>query len=110
MSNATIELNTICINMNLINCNLRQSCFNKVSFEGAKIIRTDFRESIIKNVNFKSANFAKSALQNASIENVEFDRNTRLPDLSYYDPDQGLEQLDRFIKPTHPEFWEPDWV
>ncbi len=90
-------------------CRLQNSLFENVDLKEAHIVRTDFRNTKFKLVNFESANLANSHLGGVTFENCMFDEHTRLPDMTHYDPQQNTSQLERFIDPNHPDYWEPEW-
>jgi uncharacterized protein YjbI with pentapeptide repeats len=103
------------MNTNLFEADLRFTKLDSVRFEGADLTGSRFCQAILSNVHFQDTDLARVDFTEASFKEVNFDNarwqpSSILPNGDNYDPTKGIEQLERFTDPNHPDFWEPEWV
>lgn len=95
-------------NGNLYCANLKGVILLLVDLQGAFLGNVDMQEAYIGLVNLQGAWLSGVNLQGAIFHESKFDTKTILPDGSPYNPAQGIEQLERFTNPDHPDFWRPE--
>ncbi len=101
---------------NLIGANLAFAKLQGAVLMDAKLQGADLSWSNLEGANLGLARLQGANLEDAKLQGVEyllsatFDEWTVLPDGKNYDPELGPKQLIRFIDPTRPDFWQPDWV
>jgi hypothetical protein len=76
-----------------------------VTFVGASLMRARLWASKLQGANFEGADLEGAWLMHPLYGTAKFDAHTRLPDGSFYNPEKGLEQFDRFLNRDHPQFW-----
>ena len=89
---------------------LREAALIYVNLENAELFQTDLRGTFLDNVNLKGVSFTPGRIYSKYFAEAILDETTILPDNSHYNPEHGLDQLQRFTDPNHPEFWEPDHI
>jgi uncharacterized protein YjbI with pentapeptide repeats len=78
--------------------NLQNAAMQSAQLSGAKLHGTDLRGADLRGAGFVNPNIGEA----------EFDQDTILPDGTHWSLDAGIEQIIRFIKPDHPDFWRSD--
>ncbi len=110
-------------NANCSGCDFSDANLSGVDFENGNLKNTtlrytNFSGAFLWQVNLENANLYYTKLQGAAlvlanlrgvknIEDARFDENTVLPnsDTWYEGYDLAI-----FTDPSHPDFWEPDWI
>jgi uncharacterized protein YjbI with pentapeptide repeats len=97
---------------NLARVRMRRADMSQARFHNARL-----QEARCRDVNFAGADLRRARLQGAKLNNANlrgallqgaiWSEDTILPDGRHWSP--GVD-LARFTDPSHPAFWEPDWV
>ncbi|MCA9882101.1 MAG: pentapeptide repeat-containing protein [Anaerolineae bacterium] len=88
------------------------------------LVSTDLSGADLGRADLSGANLQYAILVDAKIVETTFDSKTILPNAiyvdtdedgnpiydKYYNPDLGLEQMERYTNPNHPDFWQPEWA
>ncbi len=103
----------------LSKANMIDTFLHRATLDHTSLFNTDFRQAALGNVSLRSAKY---------IETAHFDERTILPDAlpikdesgqtikndighyvydKYWTPDTDMT---RYTDPTHPDFWQPEWV
>lgn len=112
------------------NANLENAVFVEcraiaTDFSEATLIRANLRNGVFREADFSAADLTDADLTGAifherviddrvfgygmTIGSAKFSDWTVLPDESAYDPELGLDQLERFTNPDHPDYWRSDF-
>lgn len=95
--------------------NLQQAGLNSADLQGAKLLHANLQQTALIMTNLQQADLRGANLQEAILETefsgtiykAQFDETTILPDGSRWTPETDMR---RFTDPSHPDFWQPDWV
>jgi uncharacterized protein YjbI with pentapeptide repeats len=82
---------------------LQDAYFVNANLEGA-----NFGKANLNGADFEGANLQRAVFSHPLVGAAELNETTTLPDGSNYNPEQGLEQLERFTNPEHQDFWRSD--
>jgi len=98
----------------LANAKLSKAKLNLADLQDADLFGADLRHAQLNGANLCGARLKFARLEGAQIKPSRFglarlDETTVLPDGTRYQPHLGLEQLERFINPEHPNFWKLKW-
>jgi len=95
--------------------NLSETILTASKFQSARLVRADFSDAVLIYCNLSEAildgailygsNLQQAQLQGVSMVGTRFDKNTILPDGTFWTPETDMQ---RFTDPEHPEFWSPE--
>jgi uncharacterized protein YjbI with pentapeptide repeats len=113
LTNAEMS-NTNLKNATLANAKMQDTKLNLADLRGADLFAADLRNARLNGANLCGTKLKFVRLEGAQIAPSRFglaqlDKTTILPDGEPYQPELGLEQLERFTDPDHPDFWTLKW-
>lgn len=103
----------------LSKANMRDAFLHRATLDNTSLYNTDFRRAVLWNASLRGAKY---------IETARFDEQTALPDAMPAKDENGRNMMNeyghfvydrywtphtdmsRYTDPTHPEFWQPDWL
>ena len=93
---------------------MQDAKLNLADLRGADLFAADLRNARLNGANLCGTKLKFVRLEGAQIAPSRFglarlDKTTILPDGEPYKPELGLEQLERFTDPNHPDFWTLKW-
>jgi uncharacterized protein YjbI with pentapeptide repeats len=101
--------------VNIINTSIKESTLEidakksrlvDVDLQNSNLARSSFVNSVFHEVNLKGANLKDVNLAGANFFSCQFNGLTVLPDGHCYDIAAGVEQLERYTKISHPDFFK----
>lgn len=98
-------------NATLANAKMQGAKLNLAILQQADLFAADLRNAQLNGANLIGAKLNLAKLEGAQIKPSRFglarlDETTILPDGTHYQPELGLQQLDRFINREHPHFYK----
>lgn len=107
--NAHLE-NASLAGAHLTGADMRGAYLNGVFLRGANLDGANLRSANLKDADLRSANLTGADLRFANLQNVnfeeaKFDKQTWLPDETYWSPETDMT---RFADPNYPNFWRSD--
>lgn len=104
-TNTTLQHNCFA-NSKLESCNFTNASISQAVFHNARLNECNFDGTILEDVDFSGAYLIHCKFPNLTPLTMMFGKLT-LPDGTLWDDSTDMT---RFTDPSHPEFWEPDWV
>jgi hypothetical protein len=89
---------------------LQNEDFYNADWSGANLDTANLRSARLRHANLQGAFLVNAYLTNAILRDVTFNADTTLPDDTQYDPNKGVEQLDKFIDGSWYEENEGWWT
>lgn len=106
--------NTNLKNATLANAKMQGAKLNLADLQDANLFSADLRNARLNGANLCGAKLKFAQLEGAQIAPSRFglarlDETTILPDGTPYNPELGLQQLERFTNRDHSDFWTLKW-
>lgn len=80
----------------------RSANFELVNLQQADLREANLQDAVLDRADLRGANLHQAQLTNASLHHARFSDQTTLPDGT---PWQASTDLERFTRPTHPDYW-----
>ncbi|MBZ0306544.1 MAG: pentapeptide repeat-containing protein [Anaerolineae bacterium] len=92
--------------------NLHQAKLTEANLHRAELWSANLQQTGLLRANLQQAELIDANLQGADLRwavlrDAELSKSTILPDGTHWTPETDMR---RFTDPTHPDFWQPDWV
>ena len=104
MTNANMQNSSLC-SAYLYGAKLKNAYLERADLRDVRMIEADLENAALVSANLGHANLSNANLKKVNFDGAKFDRFTVLPDGSMYSSEEDLE---RFINPSHPNFWQPN--